>query len=220
MKVAIFFGGRVTTNQYNTVITNLKRFLTLHDTTFFCSLNESINEPVFTHTFCDDLNISNKYIKRIYPSLRLNIEATVEPKELYKYPKRLDTSYHRTFSMFYHNKRCIELIEEYQKHHKMTFDIIIKYRGDLASDENMEIVDSLCQNTVYIPNCSDWGGMNDQIAYGNFESMKQYCMCVDNLLTYCADDKKEYHPETLLKHHIERCGLNVIRFPYNYRILK
>ena len=69
-RIAIFFGGRITTHQYDLVIKNLKGFENLYDTTFFCSLNDSVHDVLSTERLCKDLNITSEC---------LNIEVTKEP---------------------------------------------------------------------------------------------------------------------------------------------
>jgi len=209
-KVAVFFAGRITTGQYDLVIKNLKQFEELYDTTFFCSLNESVYDHSFTERLCKDLNITPE---------RVNIEVTQEPPIIHTFSKRLDTCFHRTWSMYYHNKRCFDLIQTYQQKYGITFDAVVKYRADLSSNNPLIINDNIQPNTVYIPVGLDYGGTNDQVAYGNPGSMEQYCKCSDFIIQYCRN-KVLFHPETLLKHHLSKCGLQIERFNYPYRISK
>lgn len=210
-KVAIFFGGRVTTRQYDSVIKNLRKFEELYDTTFFCSLNDSVHDIFSTERLCKDLNITSEC---------LNIEVTKEPDVIHTFYKSPESSFQRTWSMYYHNKRCFELIKSYQQKYKITFDAVVKYRADLSSNDALIIMDNMAQSTVYIPKDSDWGGINDQVAYGNPESMEEYCKCSDFIIEYCEKDKIKFHPETLLKHHLSKSGLKVERFNYHYKISK
>jgi len=211
-KVAIFLGGRVKTTKYDVVIKNLKQFIELYDTTFFCSLNESAHEISSTERLCNDLNIKPEC---------LNIEITKEPDILNTFSKRPESSFHRTWSMYYHNKRCFELIQSYQEKYKITFDAIVKYRGDISSNYPLIIVENINSNTtVYIPTGADWGGINDQVAYGNIASMEKYCKYSDFIIEYCGTDKVIFHPETLLKHHLSKCGLKVERINYSYELSK
>ena len=92
-------------------------------------------------------------------------------------------------------------------------------RSDIISnskfpfDENI-LVDS---NTVYIPNCCDFLGINDQMAYGDFNSMKKYCDEYNNLSTILS---KLHHlnPEQILKKYLNNSGLNIKRYSFDYEL--
>lgn len=212
MKIAVLLTGRICNNLklniYNENINTLK--LLGDDLTFFVSINKSVNNQEYTQKFVNDLNITNDQI---------NIEQTQEPQELYNYPKQKETIYHNAYSMFYHNKRSFQLMEQYQIKHNIKFDVIIKFRGDLKSTQQFPIETPLNNLTVYIPKNFDWSGINDQIAYGDFESMKIYSNCVDHILDYCKNNII-FHPETILKHHLNTNNLNIKRVKYEYNIFK
>lgn len=215
MKIAVLLSGRICPNNlqfdqtiYDKNINTLK--LLGDDLTFFVSINKSADNSEYTQKFLNELNITNNQI---------NIEQTQEPQELYNYPKRMETVYHNAYSMFYHNKRSFQLMEEYQNKHNINFDVIIKFRGDLKSTEKFPIETPINNLTVYIPNSFDWSGINDQIAYGDFDSMKIYSNCVDYILDYCKN-KIIFHPETILKYHLNTNNLKIKRFKYGYSITK
>jgi hypothetical protein len=75
----------------------------------------------------------------------------------------------RTFSQYYHKYRCFRLLEAYQQKYNIKFNCIIIFRADVDSSDEF-IVKPLEENTIYIPEGKDYYGLNDQIAYGNYES--------------------------------------------------
>ena len=214
-KIAVLLTGRLQSSNeiefnqtlYDKSLQTLK--LIDNNITFFISINQTAENPEYTKRFMSDLNISQDQI---------NIENTQPPSELLTYPKRIETIYHNAYSMFYHNKRCFELMETYQNKHQITFDTILKFRADLFSNTEFHISE-IEQDTIYIPNSFDFSGINDQIAYGTPNSMKIYTNCVDHIINYCKKDII-FHPETILKHHLVTNNLKIIRFRYPYQLIK
>ena len=131
------------------------------------------------------------------PNTAKNIDATVE---VYK-PKGLCTDSIPFSSnvecMFFNRTRAFNMIKE-------PTDIIVSTRFDVCIAEPIIFPEVLEDNTVYIPQGEDHcGGINDRLAYGNYESMKKYCSTVV---------EENNHPESALRIYIEKVGLHVVRF--------
>ena len=75
-------------------------------------------------------------------------------------------------------------------------------------------------NILYIPKGSDWGGINDQIAIGDFITMKKYNNIIDNVLILLSNNISILHPESLTKANIMYNTLVVERIYLEYRIDK
>lgn len=206
MLIALYFSGRIITKDFDYFIKFLIDLRSKYDIIFFCSLNQE-NIDDYTIKFCKLLDIDEQ---------RLNIEKTNVPDEIYNYKKNKETNYTNTYSMFYHNKRCTELIEKYEINTGILFDVIVKYRGDIIPNETMKI-EYPEPNTLYIPDGKDYSGINDQISYGNKKAMKQYSECVDNIIKYCKSGVI-YNPERLLRHHIRYKELKIKRYDYEYNL--
>ncbi|NDD84436.1 hypothetical protein EB118_08980 [bacterium] len=116
-------------------------------------------------------------------------------------------------SMFYNQLKCAELIAA----SNIQFDVVIKWRTEVKSDEVFEIVETLQPNTIYIPSDFDYGGVNDQVAYGDQVTFQVYSEVYKNLTKY-ADSHVYIHPETLLKCHLDHTGVNIVRFRYPYHL--
>jgi hypothetical protein len=127
----------------------------------------------------------------------------------------------RTFSQYYHKYRCFHLLEAYQQKYNIKFNCIIIFRADVDSSDEF-IVKPPEENTIYIPEGKDYYGLNDQIAYGNYESMKKYCDGVNSLKTICETIGLLEHPysinENILKRHVENTKCRIERFPYRYEL--
>jgi hypothetical protein len=97
----------------------------------------------------------------------------------------------------------------------MKFDCVLFYRADIDSQQTIHITVPE-ENTIYIPEGTDHYGTNYQIAYGHYDAMKKNSDLVNKLEKLCGEQHITYHPETLLKHHLENEGLNIVRFPFDY----
>lgn len=206
MKVAIYFSGRIHTKNFEEIKCHLNKLKSRYDIKFFCSLNQNTLDE-YTTQFCKEFEIDEKSI---------NLEPTIIPNEIHNYRKFILTNYDNTYSMFYHNNRATQLIEKYENETGHVFDVIVKYRGDIITNDIMEI-HKPDDNTVYIPKDKDFGGINDQIAYGSKETMKKYASCIDKINQYCKSGVV-YHPEILLLRHLKSNELIIKRYDYDYRL--
>ena len=114
-------------------------------------------------------------------------------------------------------KRVSELLQEYITNNGKNYDLVILHRLDIQGSEidfkNMEKND----NVVYIPDGSDYGGYNDRVLISTPNGVKLACSLYDNVIQY-LEDRCAYHPETLHKWHLDKCGFTVRRFQYNTEI--
>jgi hypothetical protein len=199
-KVAIFFVGRISGFEHTK--TNLLKIKNKFNSTCFCSLNESTPSET-TKKFCELFDVSNM-------SEQVHIEKTVVPKSLVLKPN-ISLNPKNVYSMFYHQKQVMNLIEAYQTKHNIHFDCVIYYRADIATEDDLNI-QALANNTVYIPHGSDSIGINDRMAYGNFEAMKKYTSSIDLINKMGVID---LYPEVILKQNLDGHKLKVERIHYN-----
>lgn len=184
---------------------------------YFLSLNEDVTNKYFVNQFCKTFKIDDECVSIT--------KSELPPLELLKY-KRQEVNFNGLWSMYTHNKKAFQMMKDYENKNDLSFDIVIKYRGDIISKNPMPLPCStlarnlLEENTVYIPNDHDWGGVNDQIAIGTKESMEIYCNCIDNIPNLCYSGKSDYHPETLLLNHLKESKLNVSRFDFEYSLYR
>jgi FkbM family methyltransferase len=113
-------------------------------------------------------------------------------------------------SMFYSVLKANEFKRKYEISNGMVFDKVIRMRfdSDILEDLDLSTLDGDC---LYIPDEYDWGGLNDQFAVGSSHAMDTYSETF-NALIQLRD--AHYHPETILKNHIEGSGVEVRRFRF------
>lgn len=202
MKIAIFFSGRV--KGYEHTFSHLTSIIDTYNPIFFTSLNQE-SEDDYIKTFCEKFNIKTNQI---------NYEKTILPDCF----NDVNSGSHvlNTYSMFYHNYKAFCLIEQYQTIHNIKFDVIVKYRAEIQSSDILKF-NEIEDNKLYVPRGNDYGGINDQIAYGNFDIMKQYCELGNgNVEKLHLEKKTRYHPETLLHHHLK--PLTIVRPNFSYHL--
>ena len=196
--VGRILGYHVNKKSFEMFITELQQ--NFENVYFFVSLNTSRDQyHIDFEKYLDNLT-QHKSLFRYKPFSLGHLENT-------NYAKMKNMT-----SMFYNQFKCLEMISS----HSIKFDIVMKWRTEINFGHLFQFNDILEPLTIYIPSNYDYGGVNDQIAYGNFESMKLY----SDLFKYLIDYKNvRTHPETLLKCHLKKY-VSIIRFNFNYKLLK
>lgn len=204
--LALFFVGRIQTSN-RAYLEMYNQLCKTHTVVVFCSLNKNANDPqCFIDTFRRDLSIGDD---------QFNIESMPDIQHIVKYKKAHESSYTNTFSMFFHFKRCFELIKDYETKHHVQFDILLRFRTEIHGNFALPDVQPY---TLYIPHGNDYGGVNDQIALGDTYAMQVYCNCVDFLMYSLTKENVNFHPETLLKAHLNRNRVPIVRFDFSYHL--
>lgn len=198
-KIALIFCGRI--KGYSHVIPKLKEIINKYNPEIFLSVNESF--------YTDEIEQFSKDLK--VPKSNMNVEFTLLPEWTDKC--KLMNPIINTYSMFYHQNKSFTLLEEYQKTNKMIFDCILYYRADMNSKDMLDMRIPL-KNTVYIPNDRGYGGFNDRMAYGDYESMKIYCSLIHSFEDLCVGDEKK-NPEMILKTYLLNTKINIVKVTYN-----
>lgn len=198
LKVALFFVGRI--KGFEHTKQNLLNIKNSFNPVTFISLNESSMTSEIDN-FCNLFDIKN--INEQVSLQKVSIPTTKRYKYIMAdHPQNI-------YSMFYNQKIAMKMIENYQNIHKIKFDCVIYYRADIISNTNLKI-NNIKPNTIYIPDGNDFGGYNDRVAYGNFESMKKYSTTIDLIEKTSTIN----HPETTLKMNLNELKLNIVRFLY------
>lgn len=200
LKFAIFFVGRITGFEHTKQ--NLLKIKNKFNPTCFCSLNESTITDA-TKRFATLFDVKNI-------NEQISVEKTIIPTTIALKPK-VSLYPENVYSMFYHQKKVMNMIEAYQAKHGIKFDCIIYYRADILTTDDLNI-DTVANNTVYIPNGSDSIGINDRMAYGNFEAMKKYASSIDLIN---SKGSVEIYPEEYLNNNLKHHKLHIQRISYN-----
>lgn len=197
MNIAILFSGRIF--GFSESIEKYKEYLFGNNLVHIFIGHNSYNT--------EDLSILDKYdnvhvISKLY-------EIPEERPIIYSH-SRVDPRGYYILSMWYHRCIAYEMMKEYSIHNNIKFDVVISARSDsiVCSGINLEIPD---KNTIYIPDHSDYGGLNDQFAYGNMDSMEIYCKLYKNI-----NGETPPMPEILLDNYIKSRNINIKRIKLNY----
>lgn len=134
--------------------------------------------------------------------------------------KRAETNFHNMTCHFINKNRVIGLLETHLKQTDIKYDCVVSIRVDLFFRGKLNY-DGIEENTVYIPKTGDWvGGINDQLAYGTFQTMRKYMDIFNTSIKLLEKQVVIPHPENLNRANIEYYKLNVSRFEIEYYILR
>ena len=121
-------------------------------------------------------------------------------------------------SMHYSIWKSNQLKKYYEKCHQMKFDLVVRMRYDSEFPFTINFLDYVDnpEEMIYIPWGDDWlGGINDQFAIGNSEIIDIYSNVFVNLQNY---QYLPYHPETILRTHLNENNIKIKRINYPVRI--
>ena len=114
------------------------------------------------------------------------------------------------FSMWYKIQDCLNLMVDYENKFSIKYDYIIKCRFDLKFHNSLPLPKN--DSDIIIPPGYDWrDGINDLFAFGSRESMIYYCSMFNFLEKYISEDDVLFHPETILKHHLNISPFKISR---------
>uniref|UniRef100_A0A6C0HDE5 Glycosyltransferase n=1 Tax=viral metagenome TaxID=1070528 RepID=A0A6C0HDE5_9ZZZZ len=208
MRIAILFSGRI--QQFERCYYNILKYIKINDN----------NEIDFFLSHSPDLNEDLESFKKIFkPKLMINEPITYFDHT--KYPKYCHYQGHNTMCMFINRLRVFKLLETFINTTPTSYDLVISYRTETILNKNLNFqwFNQLNENTIYIPEGNDWwGGLNDQLAFGTYDSMKIYLSLYEEL-KQMLDNGCVFHPETILRHYLNIKNINVIRIPLEYKLV-
>jgi len=189
----------------------------MYDIDVFMSINDDYSE--YYDLFIERLKIKAYFFERHEKSYKKDWFPKFR-----RIPEDDEFVWYKISSAYYNNKKAFELISDYQKEHDIKYDIVIKFRAD-AICQNMLEFEKTEPHTVYLPfggdNCYNYDnsgitypGVQDHLAYGDFETMKIYSSVYDSIETYCPE--QPYHPEVLLLYHLQQNHIKIIRWSFPY----
>jgi hypothetical protein len=204
-KIALLFYGR------------LKKYKEHHDNimSIFCS-NSIID--CYLSSDNSDNNELKGFIDIYKPKSYINdkIEHNINLSVFNRAP---ETNVDNMIRHFINKKRVFKLLEEEILKSNITYDIIISLRLDLLFNNKLSL-NTINSNILYIPIGYDYRGINDQIAMGDFITMKKYNNIIDNVIFLLSNNILMVNPESLTKTNIVYNKLVVERIYLEYRIDK
>lgn len=202
--IAVYFSGRCDGYQY--CIKDLKqKFFDNYKIDFFWSIDEEKETPYYEklkHLLNPIATDYKKVDKKI-------IDIPISSQE---------TRQRNTLSMFYHNHNCTNMILEHAHKNNISYHCIVRFRIEVVSENDFTIADNLLENTVYIPHGYNYRGVSDRIAYGTVNSMIVYGNLYLHIPNYVFARHAIFNPEYLLMFHINENNMNLIRFPYTFKL--
>jgi hypothetical protein len=146
----------------------------------------------------------------------INHEIIKEPQsfydksilQLFHSRKNPETSVENGVNMFYKIMKCNHLKIQYENTHNFKYDTVVRLRTDTPFQK--PIIFSEDKDKIFIPNNLDFGGVCDQFAYGPSDLMDKFCDLFINIKQYFNEGCR-FHPETILKYHCDKLGLNIVR---------
>ena len=128
-------------------------------------------------------------------------------------------------AMFYSVKRANDLKRAYEEEHGFRYDIVVRLRLDFFSTATLaEVIEHIryeqkgWDRILYVPDMAQSVGLNDQIALGSSETMDVYAGVFDTLADVARSDY--FNPEYVLLRHVQRSGLKIRTFPFEYVLLR
>lgn len=215
MKIALCLSGFMRT--FEQTFPNLDKFL----------LSKYPEIDIFIHTW----NIQDGH----QPDSRVNIStinSLFTPKDLMvekyhvlksssiieakSYDKARSTN--NVLSMYYKIMKCNKMKTKYGVNNNTDYDCVIRMRPDINLKSEF-IINKEYLNDINIPKFGDFGGINDQCAYGNSANMNIYSSLFNFIEVYLTGNEMILNPEMLLKYHLFKNNLHINRFDLAYTLL-
>jgi hypothetical protein len=190
----------------------LQEFVRRHQMSTIASLNTTKHLDDFK-AFVENYQVSHLHVNDVF---RMPLVSELDRQAIMRH-KAPETNVDNVISMYYNHSLAIPFIEDN--------DVVVLGRTDIVCD-SMDEISKICilatqHDTLFIPYGQDYrSGINDQIAIGNGRVMKIYLACFHRMIYYVIKENVLFHPETLLKYHIQKSQLQVQRFHFPYSLNK
>jgi hypothetical protein len=207
MKIAVLFSGRVNNNihQYNNYIDNLVQ-------------NNDVDLFV-CHSKTERKDILNDFIELYKPKKIIENDETYI--DLSKYPTIYGTRIYNVLYMYENRLKLFNIFNNYVLENNINYDIIISTRNDVWLYEKFDFysLKPLVDNEkIFIPNPElDSGGINDQIAVGNYNTISIYLQLYESFF-HLLNSGVILHPETILYNYLNYKNLIILRFFIKYQL--
>ncbi len=208
-RTAIFFSGRV----YGFDEAYLKRTLKSIEASF----NQKVDIFISGNTHQESFDQFVEIFKPVKYEFR---DFVIPPKYLNYSSQGRFTIITDACKMIFHIYNSFELIKQAMKeNNNIKYNIVVFYRADILSDDDLNLNSNIEPNTVYIPSGYDaYGGLNGIFAYGDFNSMELYSSIWADIPYLVEGHNCPMHPETLLLFQLTINKANVKRFYYKYKL--
>jgi hypothetical protein len=184
-------------------------------------LNQRNNVDVFIHSWEYD-----KDLFELYSAKLTSLDECEPTREYLLETLNLNKSVSKDFTsnvgnnllMYFGINKSISLVDD-------TYDILIRIRPDMYLNKKLDfdkIISDIGSNKydIQIPSPQyNFGGYNDQIAIGNYKSMKIYGDFINHIESV-SNENNFWHSETLLKKYLDKLNIKVNQIDYEYKLLR
>jgi hypothetical protein len=171
----------------------------------------------------DEKTINNiDRFKELYnPVIAIMNEDTPNENEYRHYNKPPCITRFNVLCMHYNRKKIWNEIKKLTENSELKYDMYISTRLDIRIEEDLkyEYFSDMSDNKIYIPEGYDNGGINDQTAIGNYNSIQTYMGVFDDL-HYLLSNGVQLHLEWILLEYLKMKKMTIIRFPLKCRIVR
>jgi len=195
MKIAILYSGRI--SNYDIYYNNLQKYIVQNnEVDFFLSHSKELNE--------DLTGFIDLYKPKIV--INENIDYHGPPSPSYN-----------GMCMFYNRYRLFQSFKQYCQENTIQYDMIMVYRIDVLalSEIRFDIINTLQDDIIYVPNIKQSAGVNDFIAIGNFNAIQKYCNLFDKYNDLLHISGNSSSNELILKIYLNSLRMKIYYFPYN-----
>jgi hypothetical protein len=133
-----------------------------------------------------------------------------------------ETNIENVVRMYRGIRRCNDMKLRREIHEQRRYEHVIRTRAEiqLASPLDLGKFMPLTREFIVFPENGHWrGGLNDQFAFGASEKMDIYSLVIDYIPEHCAAGCP-FHPETLLRFHLNRMGIMPILAPISVMLVR
>jgi hypothetical protein len=133
-----------------------------------------------------------------------------------------ETNIENVARMYRGIRRCNDMKLRRELMEQRRYDFVIRTRADIqiASTLDLGKFMPLTREFIVFPENGHWrGGLNDQFAFAASEKMDLYSLVIDYIPEHCGAGCP-FHPETLLRFHLNRMGIMPILAPLSVMLVR
>ena len=133
-----------------------------------------------------------------------------------------ETNIENVVRMYRGIRRCNDMKLRRELSSGFRYDQVIRTRADveLATPLDLESFMPLTREFIVFPESGHWrGGLNDQFAFGGSPKMDIYSLVIDYIPEHVGNGCP-FHPETLLRFHLNRMGVLPIFAPITAQLVR
>lgn len=209
MKIAIIYSGFL--RNWNGLLKHNNMYLFTGETDlFFYTYDTPTNAPIKrfikipTPTDVDSVYYGLEYYTRVKDR---------HPDNSVYLPREKGGEHGNVLQQWHNNFMAFNIVPE-------NYDVYVRSRGDVMIHGKIDFHKyDYSKKVLYCTTAVDWGGLNDQFAFGNYEVMKWYYSL------YLEYFKKNgylvpYYPEHSLLAHIQEGGIEIVRIKAEHTLAR